>query len=538
MKLAILLLVALGLAGCGPVGHVKPKTTVTSVVPASSVDPAAAADSSAPVVRPTPKPAATPVAATPPPVATPAPTSTPKATATPVATPIATPVPTATPKPTSVSVKSYGAVGNGSTNDTAAIQKAIDFAVDNGIRTVVFPAGVYVVDSVCLAPGLSVVGQGATIKKIANADKWSRTFTTECSWFHKEYKYAGHVDSALLEISGFTFDGNRAQQSAYKNYELQQQHMIFLYANRDYPGRLKAYVHDIYFHDGVADGLSVYANVDVRVENIRAKNVFRGGITITGGYSKITIDNYTHEAGDLRSGLHVEVDGEGYGGSHDIYGRFDNLNIHGYLSLNTGAGNSEIIIGYYGPGANVVGSYDIVGNGSPKNRTYIYRSKFTIGGWDGYNNRIVWPGYALFKDSSFTLVPDGKQYYAGLYVQFNLGGWGYTGQQVSCDGCTFKSALPAGVVSYAAYAEPDSSANNNLLAFYSNTVSRGYSYGVYIADGGTTRVSGNSFSSSVGTYAHGSGTLVAIFDSNTYSKTVATPRSLSGSGNYVSVTGE
>ena len=45
----------------------------------------------------------------------------------------------------SVNVKNYGAVGNGSANDTAAIQAAIDDAAAKGISTVVIPAGHYMV---------------------------------------------------------------------------------------------------------------------------------------------------------------------------------------------------------------------------------------------------------------------------------------------------------------------------------------------------------------------------------------------------------
>ena len=42
-----------------------------------------------------------------------------------------------------VSVKDFGAVGNGSTDDTAAIQNAIDYVYDNGLGKLYFPAGNY-----------------------------------------------------------------------------------------------------------------------------------------------------------------------------------------------------------------------------------------------------------------------------------------------------------------------------------------------------------------------------------------------------------
>src|SRR5580704_12913880 len=63
-----------------------------------------------------------------------------------------------------LNVRSFGAVGDGQTPDTAAINKAIDAAVVAGGGTVVFPAGVYASYSIHLKSNVCLyLDQGAAI---------------------------------------------------------------------------------------------------------------------------------------------------------------------------------------------------------------------------------------------------------------------------------------------------------------------------------------------------------------------------------------
>jgi hypothetical protein len=63
-------------------------------------------------------------------------------------------------------VKTYGALGNGITDDTTAIQSAINAAASGGGSTVFFPPGVYLASQIVLTQGISLVGSGM------NASPW------------------------------------------------------------------------------------------------------------------------------------------------------------------------------------------------------------------------------------------------------------------------------------------------------------------------------------------------------------------------------
>ena len=73
-----------------------------------------------------------------------------------------------------VDVKSFGAVGDGSTDDTKAIQAAIDSVGGDG-GTVLFPPGTYRLSMVGIKPGIRYLGYGAKLERLPNQGKWTRT---------------------------------------------------------------------------------------------------------------------------------------------------------------------------------------------------------------------------------------------------------------------------------------------------------------------------------------------------------------------------
>lgn len=65
-----------------------------------------------------------------------------------------------------VNAKDFGAKGDGVTDDTAAVQRALDYLGSNGGGTLHFPSGTYIMDDAAyLCSNLQITGQSATLQK-------------------------------------------------------------------------------------------------------------------------------------------------------------------------------------------------------------------------------------------------------------------------------------------------------------------------------------------------------------------------------------
>ena len=82
----------------------------------------------------------------------------------------------AAPNP-GVNVKTFGATGNGTTDDTAAIQNAISFAASSH-QAVFFPAGTYLHNNFITANGVSLIGSGGATTLLAGDSNNSAVILT------------------------------------------------------------------------------------------------------------------------------------------------------------------------------------------------------------------------------------------------------------------------------------------------------------------------------------------------------------------------
>jgi len=388
-------------------------------------------------------------------------------------------------------VTDFGAVGDGEVDDTGAIQRAVDAARGNGGGIVVFPAGRYLVGTVHLTEGLTLNGYGATILKKAMAGKWGRTFTTQ------RERYRGDVDSRPLVIRGFVVDGNRAVQGPYEKYELEQQHMIFLVGDPVGKGRLRAIVEDCVFQEGVADGLSIYTNVSVKVRGCSAKNVFRGGVVVTGGHTEVQVSDFTAGGEVHATGIDVEIDGAGYGKSYRVEMTVDGMVLDGDFDVGIRDGSTFL-------GTNIVSRSGPFYVHATDSTVSISNSSFGVGEFSSYGNRVVFPKDVTFRGCHFAVhEPAGEEAdrrFAAMHVYWNISGTAHEDQRLRLIDCVFGvgADVEDSDTTYAVYAEADPKSRNNVLVVRGGEIGRGYDYGIYLNQGGRVRMTDVELDSATG----------------------------------------
>lgn len=392
--------------------------------------------------------------------------------------------PRTTPQAPSYDVRAYGARGDGRTDDTAAVQRAVDAAARTG-GVVKFPPATYIITSVQLPAGITLDGYGATLKRppatrARPLPKFSRMLTTT------ERIWDSDTDSPLLVIRGLRLDGSRTAQGPYANFELEHAHLIFLHGATRRRGKLRALVEDVTVVENVADGVSVYTNCSATIRRLRASECFRAGFAATGGHADVRLDDYVEESRVHRRGMDVEIDGRGYGGSMAANIEVSNVRISG--SFDVGLMPGSVFRGVNirsGPGFNVA---------APGSRVFIERSSFQVGPRSGTYDRILHPHDVTFRDCEFAVARspgETAQHYAALHVYWATADALPRGQRLRLQNCrwTVGPGLTERHELYAYYAEADEYARDNRLIVEGGSIAPGYDYGLVLAQGGRVEVS-------------------------------------------------
>ena len=366
-----------------------------------------------------------------------------------------------------------------------------------------FPPGTFWITSVGLRPGIRYSGYGATLKRPPNQGRSVRTFNAA----KEGYLYSGDEDSPPVTIEGFVFDGSRADQGKYDDYELEQAHLLFLMADPSKPGRLRARVRDCHFKDGVADAVSVYTNVDVQVSDCSAVDCFRGGLVVTGGHTRAQVANFTASGKTHPTGIDVEVDGPGHGGTLRVELTLNNVMLPDG-DFDVGVSHGSVVLA-----SNVVAAAPFYLYGGGDSTVRYGNCVIGVGGFSDYANRIVNPGDARFSDCVFYVdaeapadePPAGKPAAADEPAPARAGAWACAHvfwwvsseppparQSVTFTDCEFRAGpgVKPSDTAYAVFAEPDRTDDkgHTVLTVDGGRVSEGFDYGVYLKQGGTALV--------------------------------------------------
>ena len=166
-----------------------------------------------------------------------------------------------------VNVKNFGAVGNGTKDDTAAFQSAIDYLGSRGGGNVFIPAGTYSLNPIFLKPFVNLVGENRDTVTLKLSD-------TSGSGYYRVITMANDT-----KIQNITCDGN-----AQKHPDgIEHMHCIFAYdADR-------IVIDNNLLKNAVADGISISGSTDASNNVIISNNILENN-----GRSNIVIEQVNH----------------------------------------------------------------------------------------------------------------------------------------------------------------------------------------------------------------------------------------------------
>ena len=165
--------------------------------------------------------------------------------------------------------KVYGALGDGFTDDTVAIQAAIDAAAAAGGGNVILPVGTYIVSNV-VSGGASCLGLKTGVVLLGESKTGSviKLKASQVSSVRPILAY----NCTDVGVRNLTIDGNKGAQTV-------DEHRagIFLW------NVSRVVIHDLIIHDNSGDAVDIYITNDVSMERCWCHHNDRKAVSINGG---------------------------------------------------------------------------------------------------------------------------------------------------------------------------------------------------------------------------------------------------------------
>lgn len=177
----------------------------------------------------------------------------------------------------------FGVKADGVSDDTAALTRVIDAAKAQKYTHVVFKKATYLMNGISVPPGLTLMGNCATLKIKDYQNGWVRLLNVP-----GKYGYVGALDAPQTHIRGFTFDGQFDEAKFIPDSK--HQGGVFVSGTRG-QGKIKVLVQNSHFANIYGDGVYLYHNNDVVVNRISAANIDRCVVCIGGAANKLLTQN-------------------------------------------------------------------------------------------------------------------------------------------------------------------------------------------------------------------------------------------------------
>ena len=262
----------------------------------------------------------------------------------------------------------------GNTNDNSncneLLTTLLNYASENNY-TIEFMKKIYTCFNVHIPANTRINGNGATFKKpnfkiepynlLPNVYGWYGIFLLD--------KQTSNDEPLPIIIKDCIFDGNCWEiWSIEEGFSQQQGSLITAFGNESYTSRINAYFYNVTVQNNSSDGFHIRSQANVYIENAKSFECFRGGLTCTGGGSKVKVNGFEFNGNLLPDGIDLENDSQSHE-RNEYY--FENITINNDLDLAEPGDNTLLCVN------NMVSKGEIIIRGTTLG-VYISNSYFKI----------------------------------------------------------------------------------------------------------------------------------------------------------------